>query len=115
MTKEELKQRCLTAIDANKDRIIALGEDIFSHPELGFKEERTSALVRETLDSLHIPHQDHLALTGVKGVLKGREPGPRVMVMGELDAVVCPLHPHPPPAPNTVWHLLAHHQSRSCK
>ena len=82
MTKEELKGRCAALIDENRDRIIALGEDIFAHPELGFKEERTSALVRETLDSLHIPHQDHLALTGVKGSLKGRESGPRVKVMG---------------------------------
>ena len=97
MTKEELKGRCAALIDENRDRIIALGEDIFAHPELGFKEERTSALVRETLDSLHIPHQDHLALTGVKGSLKGRESGPRVMVMGELDAVICPLHPQADP------------------
>lgn len=97
MTKEELKRRCLAAIDENKERIIAIGDDIFSHPELGFKEERTSALVRDTLDSLHIPHQDRLALTGVKGILTGGEPGPRVMVMGELDAVVCPLHPQADP------------------
>ena len=93
MTKEELKGRCSALIDARKEEIIALGEDIFAHPELGFKEERTSRLVRETLDSLNIPHQDGLAITGVKGNLKGREPGPRVMIMGELDAVVCPLHP----------------------
>lgn len=93
MTKEELKGRCAALIDENKDAIIALGEDIFAHPELGFKEERTSALVRQTFDRLNIPHEDGLAITGVKGNLKGREPGPRVMIMGELDAVICPLHP----------------------
>ncbi len=97
MTREDLKRRCLSAIDENKEKIIAIGEDIFSHPELGFKEERTSRLVRDVLDSLNIPHQDHLALTGVKGTLKGGEQGPRVMVMGELDAVVCPLHPQADP------------------
>lgn len=97
MTKEELKRRCLANIDENKDKIIALGEDIFAHPELGFKEERTSRLVRETFDRLNIPHQDNLAITGVKGNLKGREEGPRIMVMGELDAVICPLHPQADP------------------
>ena len=93
MTKEELKQLCLLEIDKNKDTIIALGEEIFAHPELGFKEENTARLVRETLGRLHIPYQDHLALTGVKGNLKGRRSDVRVMVMGELDAVICPLHP----------------------
>ncbi|NLU24649.1 MAG: amidohydrolase [Clostridiales bacterium] len=93
MTKEELKQLCLLEIDKNKDTIIALGEEIFAHPELGFKEENTARLVRETLGRLHIPYQNHLALTGVKGNLKGRRSDVRVMVMGELDAVICPLHP----------------------
>jgi amidohydrolase len=97
MTKEELKQRCAAIIDENKDTIIAIGEDIFAHPELGFKEKRTSQLVKDTLDRLRIPHQDGIALTGVKGVLKGRSSDIRVMVMGELDAVICPLHPQADP------------------
>jgi amidohydrolase len=97
MTKEELKQRCAAIIDENKDAIIAIGEEIFAHPELGFKEKRTSQLVKDTLDRLRIPHQDGIALTGVKGVLKGKSSDIRVMVMGELDAVICPLHPQADP------------------
>lgn len=94
MTKEQLKAQVTANIDANKDRIIAIGEQIFSNPELGFKEVKTSQLVKDTLDELKIPHQDGLAITGVKGNLKGRKSDVRVMVMGELDAVVCPLHPY---------------------
>lgn len=93
MIKEQLKQRCISLIDENRDLIIALGEEIFSHPELGFKEKNTARLVKDTMDRLNIPYQDGLALTGVKGILKGRESNIRVMVMGELDAVICPLHP----------------------
>lgn len=93
MTKEQLKAQVIANIDANKDKIIAIGEQIFANPELGFKEFKTSQLVRETLDELKIPHEDNLAITGVKGNLKGRKSDVRVMVMGELDAVVCPLHP----------------------
>jgi len=93
MTKEEFKQNCVQRIDDHKADIIAIGDEIFAHPELGFKEERTAALVRQTLDGLGIPHQDQLALTGVRGNLKGRRSDVRVMVMGELDAVICPLHP----------------------
>ena len=93
MTKEALKAQCLQAIDEHQDAIIRIGQEIFSHPELGFKERRTAELVRSTFAQLRIPFRDHLAITGVRGDLKGRAPGPRVMVMGELDAVVCPLHP----------------------
>jgi amidohydrolase len=97
MTKEQLKQRCAAIIEENKDAIIAIGEDIFAHPELGFKEKRTSQLVKDTLDRLRIPHQDGIALTGVKGVLQGKSSDIRVMVMGELDAVISPLHPQADP------------------
>lgn len=93
MTKEELKLRVISAIDDNKERIIALGEEIFAHPELGFKEEHTSRLVKQVFEELHIPYRDGLAITGVKGNIKGRSSDLRIMIMGELDAVVCPLHP----------------------
>lgn len=93
MTKEELKARCLQLIEDNKATIIDIGQEIFAHPELGFKEHNTAALVRSTFERLGIPYRDKLAITGVRGDLKGRSDGPRVMVMGELDAVVCPLHP----------------------
>ena len=93
MTKEALKARCLQLIEDNKAAIIDIGQEIFAHPELGFKEHNTAALVRSTFERLGIPYRDKLAITGVRGDLKGRSDGPRVMVMGELDAVVCPLHP----------------------
>ena len=93
MTKEALKARCLQLIEDNKAAIIDIGQEIFAHPELGFKEHNPAALVRSTFERLGIPYRDKLAITGVRGDLKGRSDGPRVMVMGELDAVVCPLHP----------------------
>lgn len=93
MTKEELKERVLERIDARRDEIIAIGEQIFHNPELGFKEYKTARLVRDTFDSLGLAHEDGIALTGVKAEAKGGQSRARVLVMGELDAVVCPLHP----------------------
>ncbi len=92
MTKETLKQEIIKEIDRNRQEIIRIGRQIYTNPELGFKEEKTSALVRKTFQDLNIPYQDHLALTGVKAVAKGRNSNARALVMGELDAVVCPLH-----------------------
>ena len=54
MTKEALKAQCLEYIDARKEEIIAIGQEIFAHPELGFKETHTAAVVRRTLDDLNI-------------------------------------------------------------
>jgi len=45
VTRDELKQRVDEAIERHADEIIAVGETIRRHPELGFKESRTASLV----------------------------------------------------------------------
>ena len=70
MDKEQLKQRVSKAIDENRSRIIEIGEQIFKNPELGFKENKTSALLRMYLKSLGLPYEENLALTGVKALEK---------------------------------------------
>ena len=44
MTKHHLKQRLCETIDNHRDEIIALGEEIWKQPELGFREVRTAKL-----------------------------------------------------------------------
>ena len=92
-TKGELKQHVCQAIDERADAIITIGEAIRKHPELGFKEFRTAALVADTLRELGVPHTTGLAHTGVKGELQGTRPGPSLALLGELDGLVVPGHP----------------------
>ena len=68
-----------------------------SAPELGFKEFQTAERVKELFKGANIPFQDQLALTGIKGVLRGGRPGPTVALMGELDALLVPDHPRADP------------------
>ncbi len=89
----ELKKRVCESIDSRRDEILALGEDIRIHPELGFKEFRTADLVSKHFQELGIPHQTGLAVTGVKGVLKGKQADVNVAYMGELDSVIVSNHP----------------------
>ena len=91
--KEELKKRVCEAIDRQRQRLVSLGEAIMDEPELGFKEVATARRVKEVMAEVGFPHQEGLALTGVKGVLRGAGPGPRVALMGELDALIVPGHP----------------------
>jgi amidohydrolase len=97
VTKEELKDRVNKVIEAHKEDLIALGQDIFAHPELGYKEFRTSEIVQKTFSRLGLDFQKDLAVTGVKTKLKGRKSLANVCVMGELDSVLCPGHPHADP------------------
>lgn len=93
MNKESLKQKVCAAIDAHKDELIAFGEDIFAHPELGFKEFRTAGLVKDIYNKLNIPFQSEVARTGVIGELTGKSSDITVAVLGELDAVLNYDHP----------------------
>ena len=52
--------------------------DIHEHPELGYHESRTAALVARHLASLGMTVTTGIAHTGVIGVLHGSLPGPTV-------------------------------------
>ena len=73
--------------------IIALSEDVYCHPELGFKEFRTREKVIEVLDRNGIPHKD-VAYTGMTACLDSGRPGPNVGMIAEFDAVPTLGHPY---------------------
>lgn len=97
LNKEKLKEQICKVIDEKKNEIIKTGEQIFKNPELGFKETKTSSLVKEIFKDLGLSYEENLAITGVKALGKGRNHDVKVAVLGELDAVVCPLHPQADP------------------
>ena len=115
----ELKERALAAIEADRGRIVALADDLWRTPELGFREERTAARVADFLRSLGLSVRTGLALTGVKAKAEGLGRGwsgggggdwrpPCVAVLGELDAVQCPDHPSADPLTGAA-HACGHH------
>ena len=95
---ENYKQAVCAAIDQNKDRIIAIGEQILHNPELGYKEFKTSKLVDEVFKEIGLQDITHHAITGVKGWARGGSHKARVALIGELDAVLSPAHPFADPA-----------------
>jgi len=93
----ELKANAQAAIDARSTWLINTAKTILDHPEAGFQEIKTARLVSETLNELGIAHETGIALTGIKGYIRGGVPGPTVAVLGELDSLRVPGHPHADP------------------
>ena len=92
-SKEQLKHAVCETIDRHGDAIIDLGETILRHPETGFNEVKTAALVAQRMRALGLAPRTGLALTGVKGRLAGGAPGPRLAFIGELDSLRTSEHP----------------------
>ncbi len=65
---------------------IALRREIHRHPELGFEEVRTSALIERELDELGIEHR-RVATTGIIGVIRGTRPGHTAALRADMDAL----------------------------
>src|ERR1051325_11801516 len=108
MPRDEVKRQVWTAIDQRAETVIGRGERIRTHPELGFKETRTAALVEETLAGLGLRPQTGLAMTGVKAVAAGAKGGgPSFAVIGELDALGVAGHPEADPATGAA-HACGH-------
>ena len=61
--------------------------DFHAHPELGFQERRTSALISERLAAWGIEVDRGLGGTGVVGILRGLEDGPMIGLRADMDAL----------------------------
>ena len=71
---------------ATIDRVVELRRTIHRHPELGFEEHETQALVERELDALGIEHR-RLAQTGVLGIVRGALPGHVAGLRADMDAL----------------------------
>lgn len=105
--RSRLKARVVEAIEARRDQLIEVGETILRQPELGYKERRTATIVDRLMTEAGIPHRTSVAITGVVGDIAGRAREVGLAVLGELDAVVCPGHPHADPATGAA-HACGH-------
>lgn len=92
MELRELKQKCLDAIEANQEKIINLGREIYKTPELGYKEFQTQKKVEEAFEQAGFEVEKNLAYTGCRATL-GKKDGPKAGVIGELDCIMCADHP----------------------
>ena len=73
------------AVDADTARLTAIFKDLHQHPEIGFTENRTAAIVAKNLKALGFTVTEGVGQTGVVGVLKNG-PGPTVWFRADMDS-----------------------------
>jgi hippurate hydrolase len=84
----------MEAMRAFEPELIAIRHDIHRHPEVGFEETRTAALVAERLRAWGLHVTEGIARTGVVATLTGKRPGQRAIgLRADLDALHIPETP----------------------
>src|SRR6202021_3141972 len=75
-------------IEAFADELTAIRRDFHAHPEIGFEERRTSAIVAGKLQEWGLETHGGIGRTGVVGVLRGRRAaGGTIGLRADMDAL----------------------------
>ena len=78
----------MSSIQAFTDDLVAIRRDLHAHPEIGFEEVRTAAVVADKLASWGIEVHRGIGRTGVVGILHGTGgPGRRIGLRADMDAL----------------------------
>lgn len=80
------KTRIDRILDRNYAQLDALYRDLHQHPELGFHEVRTAAILAKEMRKLGFTVTEHVGKTGVVAIYKNGA-GPTVLVRTELDGL----------------------------
>src|SRR5688500_12367182 len=85
-----LSEHLLDQAQALGPRIVALRRAIHAEPELGLETPQTLAKVRAELADLPLEWREGASCTGAVATLKGANPGPAVLLRGDMDALPMP-------------------------
>ncbi len=98
----------IAAVEKHKQLILDAERHIWKTPETGYKEFKTSAYMAENFEKLGYELKMAEGITGFTTVLDTGKPGPTILILGELDSIICPDHPESDPATGAV-HSCGHH------
>ena len=107
---DAVEKRIIGIIDGHSKELQKLADDLFRHAEQGYHEFRTAGIVADFLKDLGLEPETGLAVTGVRAAL-GKEMGPNIALIGELDGLACPDHPC---ADNGFAHACGHYAQILC-
>lgn len=103
-----MKNTISRAVEAHREKILAAHDYIWAHPETGYREVKTSAYLEEQFRALGYELIKPEGITGFCTVIDTGREGPEVLVLGELDSIICPTHPDADPVTGAA-HSCGHH------
>lgn len=96
------------AVEKHRQLILDAERYIWKNPETGYKEFKTSDYMAENFEKLGYELKMAEGITGFTTMLDTGKPGPTILILGELDSIICPDHPEADPATGAV-HSCGHH------
>ena len=100
-------QNITKAVDKHRQLILDAERYMWKHPETGYKEIKTSAYMAEQFEKLGYTLTYPENLTGFTAEVDTGREGPTLLIMGELDSIICPSHPESDPETGAV-HSCGH-------
>ena len=97
----------ITAVEKHQQRILDAERYIWKHPETGYKEFKTTAYMEKAFRELGYDLNMAEGITGFYTVVDTGRPGPEILVLAELDSVICPEHKDADPVTGAV-HSCGH-------
>ena len=98
----------LRAVESSRTLILEAEQAIWKTPETGYKEVKTSAYMAKKFRELGYDLTMADGITGFYTVVDTGREGPELLVLGELDSIICPAHPDADPVTGAV-HSCGHH------
>lgn len=101
-------QDLMNAVDKNKQQILEAERHIWRHPETGYREFETAKYLENAFEKLGYSLTRAGDIPGFYTVLDTGRSGPEILVLAELDSLICPTHRDA--APDTGYvHACGHH------
>ena len=100
--------KIIEAVDSHRDLILAAERYLWAHPETGYKEYKSNEYMIKKFRELGYELTLAEGITGFYTVVDTGREGPEVLILGELDSIICPTHPESDPITGAV-HSCGHH------
>ena len=97
----------IAAVEKYQDLILDAERYIWKHPETGYKEYETTAYMEQAFKNLGYDLVMADGITGFYTVVDTGKPGPHILILAELDSVICPEHKDANPETGAV-HSCGH-------
>ena len=102
-----MTEKYVRAVEKYRELILKTERQIWENPETGFKEYKTANYMEEAFEALGYDLVRAGNIPGFYTILDTGRPGPEVLILGELDSLICPNHPEADPVTGAV-HCCGH-------